>query len=75
MIGPRPTRDRFRYHVPSDEKVLRAHETVRAECARLATLLDELLPPCREKDSAVDAVDLAAMWSNAAVARTQLRDA
>jgi len=74
MTEPRPTRDRFRYHVPGDPSVLRAHETVRAECQRLAVLLDELLPPCAERDHALDAVDLAAMWSNAAVARTQLRD-
>jgi hypothetical protein len=64
--------ERFRHHPPTVPAVIAAHEVVRELAAAFARALNEALPECDEKAKALDAVDLAAMHANSAVARTQL---
>lgn len=64
---------RFAYHQPTTDDVKKAHENVRSAFENMAQWINSLLPDCPEKDKAIDAIDLAAMHSNAGIARTQLR--
>lgn len=64
---------RFEHHPPTSDDVIKAHELVRASFANLAQWVNSLLPDCPERDKAIDALDLAAMHSNAGIARTQLQ--
>lgn len=68
-----PIKERFAYHPPMTDAVIHAHEDVRALGYAAARMLEELIPPCHERDLAIDALDLAVMHANAAIARTQLR--
>jgi hypothetical protein len=60
---------RFAYHPPRRAGVADLHEHVRDECAGLAQELNRVLPGCPEAWKALDAVDLACMHANAAIAR------
>lgn len=64
---------RFAHHPPTSAEVIAAHEQVRVEFARLAVWVHDLLPAGDDRRKAIDAIDVAAMAANAAVARTQLR--
>jgi hypothetical protein len=64
--------ERFAHHPPSTSEVAWAHERVREICLRAAEELVDLVPDCREFELAIEALDLACMHANAAVARTQL---
>jgi len=63
---------RFAHHPPRDQEVILAHAETRNRFAALADWVAQL-PPCPERDRAIDALDTACMLSNAAIARTQLR--
>jgi hypothetical protein len=63
--------NRHAYHPPSSDDIVRAHEAVRTNTHMLATWLNDLLPECDEKKHALDAMDLAMMHANSAIARTQ----
>jgi hypothetical protein len=68
-----PTPDlyhRFAYHPPSRDDVRQNHELVRAECYRLAQILDAL-PDGREKALALTKIEEVMFWANAAIARNQ----
>lgn len=69
-----PIAQRFAYHPPSTAEVVAAHERVRATCLRAAQEFSSLVPACREAELAIEALDLACMHANAAIARTQLAD-
>lgn len=64
-------RARFEHHPPRDNTIVQAHEQVRANFYTLAEWVNELLPESREKSQALTALDLAAMHTNAAIARGQ----
>lgn len=64
--------NRFAYHPPSTDEVRKTHEDVRTRCAALAFYFERILPECDEKEQAIRSLDLAAMWGNSCVARTQL---
>jgi hypothetical protein len=55
--------------IGDDQERAAAHETARGEVKRTAHTLNRLLPDCRERDMAIDALDSALMWANAAIAR------
>lgn len=67
-----PIHQRFAHHAPSGPEVVQAHERVRAACLRAAEEFSSIVPVCREFELALEALDLACMHANAAVARTQL---
>ena len=62
--------NRFQYHPPSRDDVKQAHEMVRAECFKLALIIDAL-PDGREKALAITKLEETMFWSNAAIARHQ----
>lgn len=64
--------NRFVHHPPKNEDVVSAHVWTRESFMDLALQINATLPDCPEKEKAIDALDLAAMHTNAAIARTQL---
>ncbi len=75
MMDAEAIAHRFGYHPPSTPQVIAAHERVRRELAALAASMNELLPDCREKAKTMNRLDEAAMFANAAIARTQMKGA
>lgn len=63
--------DWFGYHPPSSPEIARAHETVRAECRRLAQVLSDLLPECPDKTVALRKVREVMFEANATIACKQ----
>lgn len=66
-------RRRFSHHPPSSDAVVNAHETARELGLAFALWLVNGIPWSPERDKAMDALDLAVMHTNAAIARHQLR--
>lgn len=64
--------NRFIHHPPSNNDVVDAHVWTREHFMDLALAINRFLPDCPEKEKAIDALDLAAMHTNAGIARTQL---
>ncbi|GGK89036.1 Acb2/Tad1 domain-containing protein [Mangrovihabitans endophyticus] len=60
----------FGYHPPSGT-IREAHETVRAECRKLAQVLSDLLPECPDKTVALRAVRTVMHEANACIAVEQ----
>lgn len=71
----RAAQNRFIHHPPTTPQVIQAHESARDIGSACVTWLLRYVPPCPERNSAVDAIDLAIMHANAAIARTQLEGA
>lgn len=63
------TRRRFTFHPAATPGRAEEHEAVCARCGDLSAWLRANLPDCPERDKAIDAVDLAQMQANAAIAR------
>ena len=63
--------NRFDYHAPRDNSVMRAHGFIRENCKRLALQFNSDLPDSREKALAMTKLEEAMMWANAAIARNQ----
>lgn len=61
----------FGYHPPSSPEIAQAHETVRAECRRLAQVFSDLLPECPDKTVALRKVREAMFEANACIAVQQ----
>jgi hypothetical protein len=61
----------FAHHPPSSPAIIEAHETVRAECRRLARVFSDLLPECPDKTVALRAVRDAMYHANACIAVEQ----
>lgn len=60
--------NRYAYHPPTPDRAT-LHERVRVLCYQLASDLAQLLPDSTERDKALDRVDEACMYGNAALAR------
>lgn len=61
--------DRFSFHPATTKDRGDAHAAVRAACGALAHQFVDTLPAGRDKRRAIDALDDAMMYANAAVAR------
>lgn len=59
---------RFTYHPPTNAQKLK-YEAVRRMALMCATWMVENVPDSHERDVAVDRIDEAVMWTNAAIAR------
>lgn len=64
---------RFEHHPPTSDAVVSAHQITREMGAAFAQWMVNAMPWCPERDKAVDAIDLAVMHANAAIARYQLK--
>lgn len=60
--------DNYTYHVPTEDAA-KLHEAIRNEGKRFAHLINDELPPSREKSLAQTKLEEATMWANAAIAR------
>ncbi len=60
--------NRFMHHPPVGDQAKR-FEQIRTACCDLAKLIRDLTPCCPEQSLAINAVDQAMMWANAAIAR------
>jgi hypothetical protein len=60
--------NRFSYHAPSDEKIVK-HSQVRATLQAVAEGFEEFLPDSREKSLALTKLEEAMFWANASIAR------
>lgn len=60
---------RFTYHAPRDETQVETYRRVRAAGLALAREIAACAPECDERKVALNQVDTAVMWANAAVAR------
>lgn len=60
--------NRFKFHPPTSEATIRAHETVREQCGQLAGFMDATLPESREKSIVMTEIQSVMMWANAAIA-------
>jgi len=65
--------NRFVHHPPTSDEVIGAHVDTRVNFETIARWVNSILPDCPEKEKAIDALDLAAMHTNAGIARTQLQ--
>lgn len=65
---------RAAHHPPQTPDVIEAHSEIRNRVNELAQYLADLLPDVPEKADALRALDMAMMWANSAVARTQLQE-
>ncbi len=62
-------RNRFNYHKPPNEKIVQAHEVMRAACFATAMRSVETVPEGREQALALTKLEEAMMWANAGIAR------
>ncbi len=62
-------RNRFTYHAPRDAEQVAVYQRVRAAGLELALAIRESAPECDERKVAINQVDAAVMWANAAIAR------
>ena len=64
--------NRFTYHPPKGERIVREHELTRNQVKTLAHSWDGNLPNGREKALAITKLEEALFWANAAIARNQI---
>jgi pyruvate-formate lyase-activating enzyme len=65
--------NRFSFHPAVDDEIKDAHQSVRDVLKTTAHLFDGFLPDGREKSLALTKLEEAMMWSNAAIARSGLK--
>jgi hypothetical protein len=59
----------FSYHSPAGKPgMAELHETVRAECLRLARVLNQVCPQSVDRDEAIKRLRETMMWANASLA-------
>lgn len=63
---------RFKQHWPSDTRA-NHHNQVRGACRTLALFLDGLFPDSREKSLAITHLEEVMFWSNAGIARQEVK--
>jgi hypothetical protein len=61
--------NRFAYHPPAGPHIADAHEELREAAYTLAAAIERLVPPGRERVTAITKCEEAMMWGNAGVAR------
>lgn len=61
--------NKFTYHAPRDDAQVATYQRVRAAGLELARAIAEAAPQCEERKVAINQVDAAVMWANAAIAR------
>ena len=59
---------RYAHHAPKTEARVEAHEAIREEFTMMANVLEQLLPPSREKSMAHSSLQQAAWAAHAALA-------
>lgn len=62
-------RRKFTYHAPRDGEQIAAYQQVRRAGLELARAIAAAAPECDERKIALNQVDAAVMWANAAIAR------
>jgi hypothetical protein len=62
--------NRFEYHPPPNDNIVKAHEAVRTTCRMSADILLKATPPGREQSLAITKLEEAMFWANAAIARS-----
>jgi hypothetical protein len=67
-MQPTEITNRFTYHAPNYEQI-KIHNTIRNMAYNFASYLNGITPDSPEKDMAINKLDEAVMWANAAVAR------
>lgn len=60
---------RFTYHPPRDDAQIETYRRIRAAGLELARVIAEEADDCDERKVALNQVDAAVMWANAAIAR------
>jgi len=68
MIDDYELNTRFQYHKP-DERKIKMHESIRAECLKLSFMICANTPECREQALAITKLEECMMYANAAIAR------
>lgn len=61
--------NRFAYHPAKDEDTQIKHGGIRALCLSLAININEIVPECEEKKTAITKLEEVMMWANAGIAR------
>lgn len=61
---------RFTYHAPRDAEQVATYQRVRAAGLELARVIAAACPNCDERKIALNQVEAAVMWANAAIARS-----
>jgi hypothetical protein len=62
---------RFTYHPPKTGQPEK-YEKIRSQALKLAELLCDLCPECRERSLAITKLEEVVFWSNAAIARDRV---
>ena len=62
--------NRFTYHAPFGDQ-LKRYEELRRTARDYALMIDDLVPPCREKSLALTKLEQAVMYANAGIARNE----
>lgn len=65
--------DLFSHHPPSHDGIVRAHDHMRGYAEALAAYIAKTCPESPERNNALDKVQEAMFWGNAAIARHQNR--
>lgn len=60
---------RFTHHPPRDDAQIEIYRQVRSAGLTLARAIARAAPQCEERKIALNQVDAAVMWANAAIAR------
>lgn len=61
--------NRFDYHPPSTDEVVKLHEDTRAKAKTLARWVHRNVPEGRERSLAITKIEEALFWANAGIAR------
>lgn len=69
MLEQTDIENRFTYHPPSEERVVK-HIQIREHGKAIVELLNEMVPDGREKSLAITKIEEAIMWANAGLARS-----
>ena len=59
---------KFNYHKPDEKKAVK-HQDVRLACSLLAQKINAECPASQETSLAIESIEMAMFWSNAAISR------
>jgi len=68
LVSDDEIKNNLAHHPPMTDAVVALHTSVRSYATNMSLWLNDNLPECDEKDRALEAVRIAMMWANAAVA-------